>query len=144
MKMTPEFKEATLYTCDDAEMLTHECWEDAIMEKMEADWEKDETTIEQCERIGDVKVSAYNRTPISPTWVEREVSRLMETFEERFDEEFGGPDHEAQPWTEETRLWAHAVLSTNLTKSLRQASVWSCEQVGTHTFTSEECLEIVK
>jgi len=142
--MTPEFKDAKLYTCSDSSYITHECWSEAINEYMEDSVEKDETLVQQCERIGDLEVMAYNPTQISPAWIASEVDDMMERFEERFNEFHGCDEHEADPWTKDTREWAKKVLVANLTKSLRSATTHACEQVGTHTFTEEECIEMVK
>lgn len=142
--MTPEFKDAKLYTCTDGEYITHTDWCDAILEELERDWEKDETTTEQCERKGPITVDAYAPTPVSPKWIESEVVRMMERFEENFNEVYGCDGHEAEPWTPETHDWAKKVFVANLTKSLRSANTHACEQVGSHTFSVAECIEIMK
>jgi hypothetical protein len=140
--MTPEFKNAKLYTCTDGEYITHSDWSDAILEEMERDWEKDETIQEQCERIGPITVHAYAATPVSPEWIDSEVDDIMERFEDRFNEAHGCDGHEAEPWTTDTHAWAKKALVANLTKSLRSAVTHACEEVGSHTFTVAECIHI--
>lgn len=138
--MTPEFKNAKLYTCTDGEYITNTDWHEAIVEALERDWEEDETLKAQCERIGPITVHAYAATPVSPGWIASEVDAMMGRFEENFQEVHGCDDYEAEPWTDATRDWAKKVLTANLTKSLRSSVTHACEQVGSHTFTVAECI----
>lgn len=142
--MTPEFKDAKLYTCTDGEYITNTDWAEAILEKLEGDWEEGETIAEQCERIGPITVDAYKPTPISPEWVSSEVGIMMERFEDNFNEAYGSNDHEADPWPTDAREWIRKVLTANLTKSLRSATTHACEQIGSHTFSVAECVEMLK
>ena len=142
--MTPEFKNAKLYTCDDSEYIDQDNWAEAINDKLEKDWEKDETVAEQCERTGPITVQAYEATPISPIWIEGQVDMLMARFAEDFQEMFGTNEHEAEPWTTDTEDWAKKVLTANLTKSLRSATTSACEEIGKHTFSVAECIEMMK
>lgn len=144
MKMTKEFNEAALYTCSDDEYVTQTCWAEAIREELEGDWEKDETVKEQCERIGEVTVTAYNLGMISTSWIAGQVERILEKFHDNFSEEYGCAEHPAEPWTEETLDWTKKVLTSNLTKSLRSATTHNIEPAGTHTFSVEECIEMMK
>jgi len=142
--MTPEFKNAKLYTCRDGEYITQTDWEEAIRDVLESDWEDGETVAEQCERTGVITVQAYADTPISPSWIDGQVDLFMERFRDNFSEEYGCDDHDAEPWTDETQDWAKKVLVANLTKSLRSAQTHACEQIGSHTFSVEECIEMMK
>lgn len=143
--MTPEFKNAKLYSCKDDEFVIHDSWDQAIFEMFEdVDAEIDETIEQLCERIGPVTVDAYREQPAPQSWVDRKLNEFMDRFEESFGEEFGCEDHDAQAWTEETRAWAKTVLTANLTKSLRSATTFSIEKVGSHTFSVAECIEMMK
>lgn len=142
--MTPEFKEAKLYTCTDGEYITNSDWCEAILEELERDWETDESVEDQCKRTGPIKVTAYNSGEISPSWIKDQVEMLMGKFHEVFSEEYGCDEYAAEPWTKDTEAWTKSVLTSNLTKSLRSAETHTVKEVGTHTFSVEECIEMMQ
>ncbi len=142
--MTPEFKDAKLYTCSDSDFVSHTCWAEAIQEQLDNDEQVNETIIEQCERTGSMTVTAYNPGGISDSWLDGQVELFLKRFYEDFSEEYGCEDHSAEPWTEERLTWAKTVITANLTKSLRQAKTYNIVSAGTHTFSVEECIEMLK
>ena len=142
--MIPEFKDAKLYSCSDSEFVTHTGWGDAIAEQLEGDWQEGETISEQCQRTGPVTVTAYNPGEISDSWLDAQVELLLERFREDFSEEYGCEDYSAEPWTDETIDWAKKVITSNLKKSLRSAQTYTVVTVGTHTFSVEECIGMLK
>ena len=144
MTMTPEFKNAKLFSCQEEGVIRHHDPRDAIQELMEDDWEDDEPITEQCERIGEVTVAAFNPVGIPDGWVEAQVELFMDRFAMDFESEFGCDEFSATPWPSDDGEWAKKVLIANLTKSLRSAETYNVEPVCTHTYSVEECIEILK
>lgn len=142
--MTPEFKDAKLYTCNDDGFIRHSDWSEAILEKLEGDWEKDETVAEQCERIGEITVTAHNPGGVSAAWIDQYVDLMMDRLREDFSEEYGCDDFAADPWPKDNGDWAKKVLTANVTKSLRSAETYNVTDAGSHTFSVEECIEMMK
>jgi len=144
MAMTQEFKTAELYTCSEDKPLMHSTVEDAVQEYLDDQWDAEEPVEAQCDRIGPLDVFAYNTDKVDPTWVEKKVEQFMIDFRDSFEEAYGSEDFAGEPWNKDTEDWAKKVIHSNLVKSLRQAKVYTCHQVGTHTFTSDELKELLK
>jgi hypothetical protein len=142
--MTPEFKNAKLFTGTDGEYIHNTGYAEAVREQLEGDWEDGETTEEQCKRMGPITITAYNPGLISETWLANQVDRMLERFKENFSEEYGCEEYPGEPWTEATATWAKSVILANLRKSLRSAETYNVISVGTHTFSVEECIEMMR
>ena len=141
--MREEFKDAEYYSCSEDGTISRTSWADAIGDFLEDDWKEDETIEEQCKRMGPITVAAFNRGEVPAGWIEKRVDSMLEDFRDRFAEEFGCEDYAGDPWPKDDGAYAKSIVTANLTKSIRMAEVYTVEPAGTHTFSVEECIEML-
>lgn len=137
-----EFDKASYYTCRDAEVLTCETAEEAIVEYFEYDAEPNCRILEDIKAGCPIDVMAYTKQSV--TGVRAYLEDSIESMIESLDEEYGDPDGDTGADGD-----AMAVLVDQLTPIVQQwikdhYSVWACERVAKKTYSAEEVEAILR
>lgn len=143
MALTKEFNQAKFYSCVDPETLSHEDIDEALLEMVENEMEKDESLEDTIKRICPIEVTAYKPKDIDPAFVSGQVDYMLETFAENMAEEYGDFDGNWGVFDHERQAWIEKVLHANLMKALRNTDAWQCETAGTHKFSAEEVQKLL-
>jgi len=133
---------AKFYACDDPEILTHTCVEEAIEEWLDVQWEPDQSSAEILDRICPIEVIAYDEMGKREASIKGRGESVMEDLEEHLMEDYGNPDGDFDFWAPEQRQELIAQLDDVFKRALDKADVWQCESVGMRQFTAMQVLEM--
>jgi len=140
-----DFNNAKFYDADtDPETLTHEDPEVAIIEYFDDRGDTGQELLDWIERACPIKVDAYTPKEVEDSWVQREAEYLFETFEERFDEEYGDLNGDFRAWKNEDHTLCKQAIAQALRTTLERARVWQCEKVATREYSAKEVEAILR
>lgn len=137
------FDSAKFYTCLDPDALALESPEEAIEELLtEGAWEPGESLRETLERIAPITVSAYTPRELEEGRLSDWAEIAVDDIEERWLDEYGGPDGQGCPSAEERKALARDIEAA-LLHHARRWHIWQCKRVASHEYSLEDVVELL-
>jgi hypothetical protein len=138
------YEDAAYYDCLGSERLEWETPEEAIVAQFECCLIDGATIDAEIKEAGPIIVTAYKRQSVGDDWIERMLTRVAEDVEERWDEDFGDPEGDADNFAEEARELFKKELKPVLARLIEKADVWACDTCATREYSPEEVRVILK
>jgi hypothetical protein len=136
--------EAVFWDCRDSERLEHDCPEDAILDLLDVNYDKEIPPLDQIRNLCPLEVKGYAREEIEPKFIRGLAERATENFIESIEEEFGDPEGDHPLLSPEEQKSLIIGLQLGFAQALSKAKVWRCKVVETKTFTAEEVETMVR
>ena len=137
------FPDADFYDCSD-DTLSHTSPEEAIEDELDKCCEPGCSNKTLIEDHGTLRVTAYRRGKMNPTWVKNLAERLLETALIDFEEVYRTGCEEGFELTTEQTAKAQAAIEVALAAVFTDADVLDCVEVGHVDLTPEQTEAIMR
>lgn len=138
------FENATYYGERNDELLSAHDPVEAIERVLDRAWEKGESMKDTAKRLAPIEIVAYERDEILPRDIDDWALWLFDLLEEHVGDEYGDPDGNHDPWTEEEKSIIKRCLRGAVQMAADLATVWRCSPAGSRDYDEAALLEIVE